>query len=143
MKIEDGCTVSIDYSMTLDNGELVDSTKDTTPLTYTQGKGEIIAGLEEKMLDMDKGETFEVAVPDAEGFGESDPDALIEVPKSDLPPEALQTGAEIQAEGPQGQSIEGRVVEIKEKSAVVDFNHPLAGKTLIFSVTIVDVQQPA
>jgi FKBP-type peptidyl-prolyl cis-trans isomerase SlyD len=143
MKIEDGCTVSIDYSMTLDNGELVDSTKDTTPLTYTQGKGEIIAGLEKKMLDMDKGETFEVAVPDAEGFGESDPDALIEVPKSDLPPEALQTGAEIQAEGPQGQSIEGRVVEIKENSAVVDFNHPLAGKTLIFSVTIVDVQQPA
>ncbi len=142
MKIEDGCTVTIDYSMTLDTGELIDTTKDTTPLTYSQGKGEIIAGLEKKMLVKDKGETFKVAVPAAEGFGESDPDALIEVPKSDLPPEALQTGAELQAEGPQGQSIEGRVVEIKENSAVVDFNHPLAGKTLHFSVTIVDVQQP-
>ena len=142
MKIEEGCTVIIDYSMTLESGELVDTTKETTPLTYTQGKGEIIAGLEKKMLDMNKGETFEVAVPAAEGFGESDPDSLIEVPKSDLPPEALQTGAELQAEGPQGQSIEGRVVEIKENSAVVDFNHPLAGKTLHFSVTIVDVQQP-
>ena len=143
MKIEDGCTVIIDYSMTLDNGELIDTTKDTTPLTYSQGKGEIIAGLEKKMLGMDKGETLEVVVPAAEGFGESDPDALIEVPKNDLPPEALKTGAELQAEGPQGQSIEGRVVEIKENSALVDFNHPLAGKTLNFSVTIVDVQQPA
>lgn len=143
MIIEDGCTVIIDYSMTLDNGELIDTTKDTTPLTYSQGKGEIIASLEKKMLGMDKGETFEVAVPAAEGFGESDPDALIEVLKNDLPPEALKTGAELQAEGPQGQSIEGRVVEIKENSAIVDFNHPLAGKTLNFSVTIVDVQQPA
>ena len=140
MKIEDGCTVTIDYSMTLDNGELIDTTKDTDPLNYTQGKGEIIAGLEKEMLGMNKGETFQVAVPAAEGFGESDPDALIEVPKIDLPPEALETGAELQAEGPQGQSIEGRVVEIKENSAVVDFNHPLAGKTLNFSVTIVDVQ---
>ena len=94
----------------------------------------------EIMLGMNKGKTFEVAVPAAEGFGESDPDALIGVPKSDLPPEALETGAELQAQGPQGQSIEGRVVEIKENSAVVDFNHPLAGKTLNFSVTIVDVQ---
>ena len=140
MKIEDGCSVTIEYNMTLDNGELIDTTKDTTPLTYTQGKGEIIAGLEKKLLDMDKGETFEIAVPAAEGFGESDPDALIEVPKSDLPPEALETGAELQAQGPQGQSIEGRVVEINENGAVVDFNHPLAGKTLNFSVTIVDVQ---
>jgi FKBP-type peptidyl-prolyl cis-trans isomerase SlyD len=140
MKIEDGCTVIIDYSMTLDNDEIVDSTKDTTPLTYTQGKGEILAGLEKEMLGMDKGETLEVTVLAAEGFGDSDPEALIEVSKKDLPPEALETGAELQAEGPQGQSIEGRVVEIKEKTAVVDFNHPLAGKTLHFSVTIVDVQ---
>jgi len=143
MKIVDGCSVSIDYSMTLENGEVIDTTEKTKPLNYRQGEGEIIAGLETKMVGMVKGETFELSVPATEGFGESDPEAFVEVPKEDLPPEALQTGAELQAEGPQGQSIEGRVVEIKENSAVVDFNHPLAGKTLLFSVTIVDVQPPA
>ncbi len=143
MKIADGCSVTIDYSMTLENGELIDTTAETKPLNYTQGKGEIIKGLEKKMDGMDKGETFELAVPAAEGFGESDPEAFIEVPKNDLPPEALQEGTELQAQGPQGQTIEGRVVEIRENSVVVDFNHPLAGKTLHFSVTIVDVQPPA
>jgi len=140
VKIEDGSTVSIHYTMTLDDGRIVDTTKDTDPLTYTQGEGEIIAGLEKIMSGMEKGGTLEVAVSAAEPFGESDPEALIEIPKSDLPPEALETGTELQGEGPQGQSITGRVVEVKENSAVVDFNHPLAGKTLHFSVTIVDVQ---
>ena len=140
MKIKDGCTVTIDYTMTLDDDEIIDSTKDTDPLTYIQGEGEIIAGLERVMSGMEKGGTLEVDVPAAEGFGESDPEALIEIPKSDLPPEAHKTGAELQGEGPQGQAIEGRVVKVKENSAVVDFNHPMAGKTLHFSVTIVNVQ---
>lgn len=140
MKIEDGCTVTIDYTMTLDNGELIDTTKDADPLTYTHGEGEIIAGLEKIMLGMEKGEKLDVIVSAAEGFGESDPEALIEIPKSDLPPEALETGTELQGEGPEGQAITGRVVEVMENSAIVDFNHPLAGKTLHFSVTIVDLQ---
>lgn len=140
MKIKNGCTVTIDYTMTLKDGQIVDSTKDTDPLTYTQGEGEIIAGLERIMLGMEKGGNLDVAVPAAESFGESDPEAFIEIPKTDLPPEALEAGATLQGEGPQGQAIEGRVVEVKENSAVVDFNHPMAGKTLHFSVTIVDVQ---
>ena len=140
MKIEDGSTVTIDYTMTLDNGELIDTTKDTDPLTYTHGEGEIIAGLERIMLGMEKGGNLDIAISAAEGFGEPDPEALIEIPKSDLPPEALETGTELQGEGPQGQAITGRVVEVKDNSAIVDFNHPLAGKTLHFSVTIVDVQ---
>jgi len=140
MKIEDGCTVTIDYTMTIDDGEIIDSTKDTDPLSYTQGEGEIIAGLEKMLAGMEKGGTLEVDISAAEGFGETDPEALIEIPKSDLPPEAMKTGAELQGEGPQGQTIAGRVIEVKENSAVVDFNHPMAGKDLHFSITIVDVQ---
>jgi FKBP-type peptidyl-prolyl cis-trans isomerase 2 len=139
VKIQDGCTVIIDYTMTLENGEIIDSTRDTDPLSYIQGEGEIIAGLEKMMLGLEKGNDLEVAVPAAEAFGESDPEAFIEIPKTDLPQEALETGAQLQGQGPQGQAIEGRVVEIKEHSAVVDFNHPLAGKTLLFTVAVVDV----
>jgi FKBP-type peptidyl-prolyl cis-trans isomerase SlyD len=139
MKIENGCTVTIDYTMTLENGEVIDSTKDTEPLSYSQGEGEILTGLEKALLGMEKGKTLDVAVPAAEGFGASDPEAFIEIPKSDIPPEALKTGEELQGEGPQGQSISGTVVELKENSVIVDFNHPLAGKTLHFSVKIIDV----
>ncbi len=140
MKITDGCTVTIDYTMTIDGGEIVDTTQDTDPLTYTQGEGEIIAGLERMLLGLEKGGSLDIDVAAAESFGESDPEALIEIPKTDLPPEAMEIGAQLQGQGPQGQAIEGSVVEVRENSAVVDFNHPLAGKTLHFSVTVVDVQ---
>jgi len=139
MKIKNGCTVTIDYTMTLENGEVIDSTQETDPLSYTQGDGEILTGLESILLGKEKGESLDVAVPATEGFGESDPEAIIEIPKRDIPHEALKTGMEIQGEGPQGQSIAGTVVELKEDRVTVDFNHPLAGKTLHFSVTIVDV----
>ncbi len=141
MKITDGCTVTIDYNMTLEDGEVIDSTDDTDPLTYTQGEEEIIAGLEKAITGMEKGTSREIIVPAIEAFGESNPEALIEVPKKDLPKEALESGAELEAEGPQGQSISGRVVEIRDTTAIVDFNHPLAGKVLHCSVTIIDVQQ--
>jgi FKBP-type peptidyl-prolyl cis-trans isomerase SlyD len=141
MKIIDGCSVTIDYNMRLEDGEVIDSTDDTDPLTYTQGEGEIIAGLEKAMAGMEKGASQDIVVPAVEAFGEADPEALIEVPKGDLPKEALESGAELQAQGPQGQTISGRVVEVRDNTAVVDFNHPLAGKPLHCSVTIVDVRQ--
>ena len=140
MKITEGSTVTIDYTMSLDDGELVDSTEHTDPLTYVQGQGEIISGMEKALLGKTKGEKLDVTVAAADGFGESDPDAFIEIPKSDLPPEGLEAGTELEGQGPQGQSISGKVVEVKDTSAIVDFNHPMAGKTLHFSVTVVDVQ---
>ena len=140
MKIKNGCTVTIDYTMTLENGDIIDSTKDTDPLSYVQGEGEVLTGLEKMLLGLEKGGSLNVAVPPAESFGESDPEACIEIPKDNIPPEALEPGMELQGEGPQGQSITGTIVELKENSVIVDFNHPLAGKTLHFSVTIVNVE---
>ena len=140
MKITDNSQVTIDYTMTLENGEVIDSTQDLKPLTYTQGTGEIMAGLESRLQGKKQGETIEVAVPAAEGFGDVDPEAFIEIPKTDIPPENLEVGTILEGQGPQGQSIEGTVVELKEKTVIVDFNHPLAGKVLNFSITIVEVQ---
>ena len=142
MKITEGCTVTIDYTMALEDGEILDSTKDFEPLTYVQGTGEIISGLENAVIGMEKGEKLDVPVAAADAFGEFDPEALIEVPKKDLPPEAQDGGVELTVEGPKGQTITGRVVEVKENTAIVDFNRPLAGKNLNVSVTIVDVKHP-
>ncbi len=140
MKITENSTVTIDYTITLDTGEVVDSTRDTDPLTYTQGEGELMPGVEKRMDGLKKGDTLEVVLSPAEGFGDPDPEARIEIPKTDIPPEALRVDALLQGKGPQGQSIEGRVIELKENTALVDFNHPLAGKNLHFTVTVVDVK---
>jgi FKBP-type peptidyl-prolyl cis-trans isomerase SlyD len=140
MKIAENSKVTIDYTMTLDNGEVVDTTKESEPITYTQGEGELLEGVEKRMAGLAKGDSLDIVLSAEEGFGVSDPEAFIEIPNSDLPPEALKVDAMLEGQGPQGQAIEGRVVELKEDSAVVDFNHPLAGKTLHFSVTVVDVK---
>ncbi len=142
MKIAEGSTVTIDYTMTLEDGEILDSTKDLEPLTYIQGTGEIITGLEKAVVGMEKGDKLDVAVAAADAFGEFDPEALIEVPKKDLPSEAQDGGVELTVKGPKGQTITGRVVEVKGNTAIVDFNRPLAGKNLNVSVTIVDVKLP-
>ena len=140
MKIAENSKVTIDYTMTLDDGEVVDTTEDSKPITYTQGEGELLEGVEKCMTGLAKGDSLDIVLSPEEGFGASDPEAFIEIPNSDLPPEALQVDAILEGQGPQGQAIEGRVVELKENSAVVDFNHPLAGKTLYFSVNVVDVE---
>lgn len=140
MSITEKSKVTIDYTMTIDSGEVIDSTDGLKPLTYTQGEGEIMAGLERQLLGRNKGETFETSVPAAEAFGESDPEAFIEIPKTDIPPDNLEVGSILEGQGPKGQSIEGVITELKNESVIVDFNHPLAGKELHFSVTIVDVQ---
>jgi len=140
MKIDNNHKVTITYTMTLDDGELVDSTPENAPLTYVQGEGELIEGVEKRLAGLTKGESVNIVLTPEEGFGQVDPEALIEIPNSDLPPEALKIHAVLEGQGPQGQSIEGRVVDLQENSAVVDFNHPLAGKTLNFAVTIVDVE---
>jgi FKBP-type peptidyl-prolyl cis-trans isomerase SlyD len=72
-----------------------------------------------------------------------DPRAFQEVPKEQLPPGALKIGTILTAQGPQGQSVPVRVHEIKEKTVIMDFNHPLAGKTLSFDIKITDVKPAA
>jgi FKBP-type peptidyl-prolyl cis-trans isomerase 2 len=140
MKIADGKTVIIDYTLTLENGEVIESTKDDEPVTYTQGTGEIIDGLEQAVMGLEKGTKKDITLPVEQAFGEHDPEALLEIPKNDLPPETHAPGTILHADGPKGQTINGKVVEVKDSTVIVDFNHPLAGNELHCSLHIVDVQ---
>jgi FKBP-type peptidyl-prolyl cis-trans isomerase 2 len=81
-----------------------------------------------------------VKVKPEEAYGPIDPKAFQEVPKEKLPPEALKVDTVLMAQGPQGQGIPVRVHEVKEKTVIMDFNHPLAGKTLSFDVKITDIK---
>jgi FKBP-type peptidyl-prolyl cis-trans isomerase 2 len=140
MKIADGKTVIIDYTLSLKNGDVIETTQDDEPVTYVQGTGELIDGLEQAVAGLEKGMKKVIVLPVAQAFGAHDPEALLEIPKTDLPPESLVPETVLHASGPKGQTINGKVVEVKESTVLVDFNHPLAGQELHCAVHIIDVQ---
>ena len=136
--IEDGSLVHLEYTLTDDGRKLIESNKGKDPLVYTQGRGQIIHGLEKALLGMHEGETKHVTVPPEEAYGAKDPQAIIELPKERVPPDVV-VGAQLTGRNQNGQPIRALVKEIKEISVVLDFNHPLAGKTLIFDITVLSV----
>lgn len=140
MKITDGSTVVLEYTLCLEDGEIIETTEWDEPLTYIQGAGEILPGLEQAVMGMKKGESKEMRLSADQAFGPHDPEALLEMPRSELPPELGEVGMVLMGLGPNGETLEGTVVELKKDSAVVDFNHPLAGKTLQCALKIADVR---
>jgi FKBP-type peptidyl-prolyl cis-trans isomerase 2 len=138
--VKNGSVVSLEYTLSDDKGKVIESNKGKDPLTYTQGQGQLIPGLEKELLGMNAGGEKNVKVKPEEAYGTVDPKAFREVPRENLPPEALKVGATLVAKNPEGQGFPVRVHEIKEKTVVLDLNHPLAGKTLTFAVKVLDVK---
>lgn len=140
--IKDGSQVSLEYTLSDDKGKVVESNKGKEPMNYTHGQGQIIPGLERELLGMKVGGTKNVHVKPEDAYGPVDSKAFREIPKANVPAEALKVGATLVARNPQGQSFPVRVREIKDKTVVMDFNHPLAGKTLTFDVKVLDIKNP-
>src|SRR5712691_13533746 len=141
LTVTEGKLVSLEYTLQLDDKSVVESNVGAEPLTYTHGSRQLIPGLEKALEGLTVGDTKEVTVAPADGYGEQDPNALQEVQKKLIPPDALVVGARLQGKAPDGHTVYPRVAEIKDDTVVLDFNHPLAGKTLHFDVKILDVQQ--
>jgi FKBP-type peptidyl-prolyl cis-trans isomerase SlyD len=140
MTITSGKTVSIEYTLTLENKEVVDSNVGGEPLTFVHGSNQIIPGLETAMEGMKVGESKQVTVNPEDGYGPVIQEAIVEVEKEQLPEGARKVEAQVQAQGPDGQMLRGQVTELKDDKAIIDFNHPLAGKTLFFDVKVLDIQ---
>ena len=139
--VTDGKSVSLEYTLTLDDDKsVVESNVGKQPLIYTHGTQQIVPGLEKALEGLAVGDTKEVTVPPAEGYGEKNPNALQEVQKQLIPPDALVVGTRLQGQAPDGHMVYPRVAEIKDNTVVLDFNHPLAGKTLHFDVKVLAIQ---
>lgn len=137
--IEAGSTVSIEYTLTLDDGTVADSNVGGDPLTYSHGKGEILPALEQKLEGMATDETKRVRLGPEEGYGQVNPELFREVPEASVPEDARVVGQVLYGEGPDGKPFQVRVHELREESVVLDLNHPLAGQRLNFDVRIVSV----
>jgi len=140
-KVSEGKVVSLEYTLTLDDKSVVESNVGAKPLTYTQGSHQLPPVLEQALEGMAVGDTKQVTVAPADGYGEMDPKAVQEVQKQMIPPEALKVGTRLQGKTPSGQMVYPLVAEIKGDTVVLDFNHPLAGKTLHFDVKVLDIKQ--
>ncbi|MEJ2642081.1 MAG: peptidylprolyl isomerase [Desulfosarcinaceae bacterium] len=139
MSISDGSTVSIEYTLTLDSGQVVDSNVGQKPLTFQQGQGQIITGLESELLGMETGDEKTVTVSPEDGYGPVREEAMLTFKRDQLPEDAQEVGAQIQAQGPNGQTLQGKVASLTDEKATLDFNHPLAGENLHFEVKILEV----
>jgi FKBP-type peptidyl-prolyl cis-trans isomerase SlyD len=138
--VKDGAVVSLQYTLSGEDGKTIESNKGKEALKYTQGRNQIIPGLEKGVAGMKVGEEKRVKVKPDDGYGPVNEKAFQEFPKEKIPAESLKVGAALVARGPEGQTVPVRVHQIKEKTVVVDMNHPMAGKTLVFDVKILDIQ---
>lgn len=139
MEVSKDKLIKINYKGTLNDGTVFDSSEGREPLEFIFGLGMIIPGLEAGISGLKVGDKKEVKVEAKDAYGPVIEQAVQQVPKSQFPPDMqLEVGMQLAAQGPQGV-IPVRVAEIKEDFVTVDFNHPLAGKDLIFNVEIVSV----
>ena len=141
MKISNGKSVSIEYTMSFDEGEPVETTEGSEPLSYIQGEHEILEGLEAALEGLEAGAQKRVVLDPDQAFGGVDPDAVVDVDVSHLPEDARQPGAVVETHDDQGETMAGEVTDVSEGVATIDFNHPLAGKTLEFDIKVLSVTE--
>ena len=140
MKVAPNSVVSLEYTLHLGDGEVIDSSEGKV-LTYLHGKGQIIPGLEQRLEGMEPGESRKVTIAPADGYGERDPESIQEVPRSAFGDRPMQEGDEFTAVDDQQHEIPVRIEKVGDDTVTVDFNHPLAGKTLHIEVTVRDVRE--
>ena len=138
--IEDGTTAVVHYTGSFPDGEVFDSSDGKDPLAYQVGKQQMIPGFEQEMMGAAIGEKREFTLTPDRAYGERSDDAIQQVPRDQFPTEMpLEIGVMIAAQTPQGP-LPFTVTEIADDVVTVDFNHQMAGKTLKFSVEVVDVR---
>lgn len=149
-KVENGDTISVDYVGKLEDGTVFDTSvkevateagiynqmRNYEPLTFTVGTGQMIEGFDKGVVGMKVGETKTLKMPPEEAYGEYDPELSRE-----LPVEAVNFVPEVGMQLATDTGLRGIVTEVGDKSFFIDFNHELAGKTLIFEVTVVSLEE--
>lgn len=132
--------VSIDYTLTDSEGEILDQSEPGSPLVYLHGADNIIPGLEAALTGKSKGDALKVEVAPEDGYGEYDESLVAEVERDRFPgADTVQAGDEFQAQTPDGPRLV-TVIEVEDDMITIDANHPLAGETLHFDVKIVDIR---
>lgn len=140
MNVENGKTVEIEYSTSLESGEVIDTNVGKQPVSFVHGSQQIFQALEDNLAGMAAGDVKKIVLTPEMAYGPVNPEALVTLPIERLPENLREAGALVQSQTPQGETIKGQVKEVDEQKALVDFNHPLAGINLHFEIKILSVR---
>ena len=133
-------TVKVHYTGKLADGEVFDTSDGKEPIEFTLGQGQLIPGFEKGLIDMKLNEKKTINMTKDDAYGEVNETLIQEVKKTDLPQDMEpKVGMGLVSKSPEGQEINLMVVEVKEETIVIDGNHPLAGRDLIFDLEVVEI----
>ena len=140
-KVKVGDAVKVHYTGKLENGEEFDSSVGREPLGFTVGAGQMIKGFDTALPGMEVGDKKQVNITALDGYGERSEEAMIDFPKENIPADMkLELGMTLTLTNQEGQPFPVVVIEIKEESIVLDANHFLAGKALVFDIELVEIE---
>lgn len=138
-----GKKLRVHYRGTLDDGTQFDSSYDRgETLEFVCGAGQMIAGFDAAVVDMQEGEKKTVRIPAAEAYGERRDDLILTFPANQVPNiEQINAGDKLFLQAPSGQPVPATVIKVDETGVVLDANHELAGKDLTFDIELVEVDE--
>ncbi len=143
MKILPNSIVTLHHKLGLIDGNILEDTFDDEPLTFRLGTGELAEGLELSLIDLEEGDEQTLDIGPDLAFGFPADDMIHSLPRKEFNPEQeLVTGLIIEFSTPSGDRVPGTILEFDDTSVKVDFNHPLAGQTIRYSVKIIEVESP-
>jgi len=140
MPVKQGDKIKVDYTGTLEDGIVFDTSEGKQPLEFTVGEGKIIKGFDNAVMGMEKGEEKEIKIETADAYGDPKPDMIKKIPRDKLPPEPEpKAGMMLAMKTPDGKQFPAKITEVSDKEITIDLNHPLAGKVLNFKIKVVGI----
>ena len=145
MVVKKGDKVKIEYTGTLDDGSVFDSSeKQGKHLEFEIGTGKVIKGFENAIVGMEKEGEKEITLKPGDAYGDHNPQMIKEIPKDQIPADKeLKPGMILVMGLPNGMQLPGKIIEVNESTIKVDMNHPLSGKTLHFKLKVAEIESSA
>ena len=141
LEIESNTRVTLNFSLSLETGEEVDTNFGSDPVSFVMGDGSLLPGFERRLIGMRAGDEAEFRIPPEEGFGEPQDDNIQFISRADFDDNApLEPGMLFTFADAAGGEVPGMIAEVSDERVTVDFNHPLSGRTIQFKVRIAHVE---
>ena len=138
LQIETGMSVTLHFSLVLEDGHIIDSNFESEPATFSVGDGNLLPGFESTLIGLVNGDEREFTIPPEQAFGQHNPQNVQAVERGNFDQEELELGAMFSFQNGDGE-LSGVIVDVDDNEVMIDFNHPLAGKNIIFQVKIIDI----
>jgi FKBP-type peptidyl-prolyl cis-trans isomerase SlpA len=138
LQIQTGTSVTLHFSLALENGHIVDSNFEGNPATFSVGDGNLLPGFESSLLGLEVGDEREFIIPPENAFGQHNTQNVQSVDRGNFDESDLEIGSILSFQNGDGE-LPGVIIALEENLVIVDFNHPLSGKNIVFQVKIVEI----